>query len=276
MTAVVTRARQEHGLGRIGDPAVERLIALAPLVEHYALLALHLCGIERRGRQPFTQHVEACAQVVRVGGRHRELVDRLVVRGVRVDVGAERHAETSEGVDQVIRGELGGAVEQHVLEEVGDARLIGVLLTRSCVDRQPHLHAAAWSIVGAEVHGEPVLERENPYVGVVANGLAIGARRKDRICVAGDDTRIRRCAPGDERGDDEHPHTPPPPNPHTRATLQRDGGSRAFGSHLLERRKMYHYTRLRGLCRTNHPITMPATAAATSTIQMGPLASPTT
>ena len=54
---------------------------------------------------------------------------------------AEARADRFEERHQLARLEVLGAVEGHVLEEVREAALIGILLDRAGVDGQPHRHA---------------------------------------------------------------------------------------------------------------------------------------
>jgi hypothetical protein len=56
-------------------------------------------------------------------------------------VRAEARADRFEERDQLTRLEMLGAVERHVLEEMREAALVGVLLDRAGVDGQPHRHA---------------------------------------------------------------------------------------------------------------------------------------
>ena len=97
------------------------------------------------------EHVEPGRHDLVVVGGDRELVDGLVVAREGVDVGAELGAEPAQHVDQLVLGELLGAVEEHVLDEVGDARLVGLLVRRAGVDRQPQLGAAAGALVVPDV-----------------------------------------------------------------------------------------------------------------------------
>jgi hypothetical protein len=72
---------------------------------------------------------------------NRQHVDRLVEARVRVEVRAELHAHALEIVDQVVLGEVLGAVERHVLDEVREAELGRVLEHRAGVHHEPQLGA---------------------------------------------------------------------------------------------------------------------------------------
>ena len=90
--------------------------------------------------------------------RHREQVDGLVVARVGVDVGAEPGTEAAQHVDQFVLGELLGAVEQHVFEEVG-ATVLGVVLEhRSGIDGQAQFDPAARIVVVADEVAQAVVE----------------------------------------------------------------------------------------------------------------------
>ena len=212
LATVVLGAVQVHRLCRAGDPALERLVTLAPLVQHDALLLVDLVGLQGCRRQPFAQHVEPCCQVARVARRHGELVDRLVVRGVRIDVCAEGHAEPAKRVDQFVRRVLRRAVEQHVLEEVSGTRLIGVFLAGAGVDRQSHLGAAAGSVVRTEVHGEPVRKGDDPHVGVDRHRFIVCG--DDRCRLVGANARVGRRAAGSEQRCNSQQLRPPARSPH--------------------------------------------------------------
>ena len=59
-------------------------------------------------------------------------------------------------VDQVLLGEVLAAVERHVLDEVGEAELVGVLDDRPDVDDQPELGALVGRAFCADVVAQAV------------------------------------------------------------------------------------------------------------------------
>ena len=122
-------------------------------------------------------------------GRDVEPVDRLVVARARVDVAAELRARAPQDVDEVVLREARSAVEQHVLEEVGDARLRCGLVPGACPHGEPELRRAAGALVVTDVVREAVRKRPCPQVGVTlrdrrqrverrAGGRRLGRRRR--------------------------------------------------------------------------------------------------
>ena len=129
-----------------------------------------------------------------------ELVDGLVEFGGGVGVGAEAQAEPLEPVDELALGDVGRAVERHMLDEVGEAALVVALLERAGVDPQPErglvrrrgvvaqrvAHAVGQ---GAEAHvgiGRQVAPRLRPRDGRRARAPARprGAARRRRRAAA--------------------------------------------------------------------------------------------
>ena len=96
---------------------------------------------------------------LRLVGRDLQRVDRLVERRVRVEIGAEPHADLLEEVDERLLREALRAVERHVLDEVREAALVVVLEHRARVHREPDLRALLRLLVRQHVVGEPVRER---------------------------------------------------------------------------------------------------------------------
>ena len=91
-----------------------------------------------------------------------QLVDGLVERRVRVDVGAELHADLLDVVDDVLLREPLRAVERHVLDEVREPALVVVLEHRAGVDREPQRRALLGLVVLHHVVGEPVRRGGRP------------------------------------------------------------------------------------------------------------------
>ncbi len=126
--------------------------------------------------------------------RHLELVHRLVERGVGVDVGPERRTEAAQHVDQLVLGELLGAVEQHVLDEVGDAGAGSGLVDRAGVDRQPQRGLGAGTVVVAHVVPQPVVERAG------ADDVVVGDRLVGRVEQPGQGDLLGRFGRSSMRG----------------------------------------------------------------------------
>ena len=93
-------------------------------------------GIEADVGGDLLQHQQALLQHRRVVGGHVEGVDGLVERGAGVGVLAEAHADLLDEVDHLLLLEQAGAVERHVLDEVGQPPLLLGLQHRPGVHRQ--------------------------------------------------------------------------------------------------------------------------------------------
>ena len=65
-----------------------------------------------------------------------------------------------------LRGNPRGAVEHHVLEEVGDSRLVFILVERPGVDNETQFRPAPGGFILSDVVPEPVVEGTHPHVGI--------------------------------------------------------------------------------------------------------------
>jgi hypothetical protein len=130
--------------------------AESPFFFDDAALLRDLLRIVRDVAGPVAQDVESLCDEVGFVTRHLELIHGLVPRRVRVEIGAEAHADAFEVFDECRLGEPLGAVEGHVLVEVSEAALIVVLLHRACVDCEPEQRALLGLAVLEHVVGEPV------------------------------------------------------------------------------------------------------------------------
>ena len=127
--------RQPLGVARAVEEDGELLVAHArlgaaaesPLLDHDAALLVDLLVLEGDAVGPVLEDLEGRVDDLRVVGRDLEHVDRLVEARVGVDVRAEAHADALEVVDQLLLLEVLGAVEGHVLDEVGQPALVVVL-----------------------------------------------------------------------------------------------------------------------------------------------------
>ncbi len=173
----VARALEQHrqlGLQetRVGAEAE------APLLQHHAALLVDLVGLESDAAGPVLEHEERSIDDVGVVGRDLQLEDGLVEAGVGVDVRAEAHPGRLQERDDVLLGEVLRPVERHVLDDVGQATLIGVLEHRARVDDEPQLGASLRLGVAADVVAHPVRQRADRDPRVDGNG--IGERRVGR------------------------------------------------------------------------------------------------
>ena len=107
-------------------------IALAPLLVDHGALGVDLLREQQQVVGPVVEYEQAGVLHALAGHGHvADVVDRLVEAGHGVEVAAEFHSHRFKIVDQILAGEVSGAVETHVLEEVGQSGLIVLLLHRS-------------------------------------------------------------------------------------------------------------------------------------------------
>ena len=106
------------------DVVARRVEVHVHLLEDHALLALDLLGVELRVADHVEQHVE---RDVAVGAGAADVVARVLLRGEGVELAADPVDERR----QVARARPAlGALEEHVLGEVGDAAVRLLLVAR--------------------------------------------------------------------------------------------------------------------------------------------------
>ena len=103
------------------------------------------------------------------------MVDGLVEPGVGVDVRAEPHAEALHERDDVLLGEVAGAIEAHVLDEVRQSALVVVFEYRSGLHGEAKLGPSLRLPVRAHVIPQAIRERPGPNLRIDGNRL--GQRR---------------------------------------------------------------------------------------------------
>ena len=147
VTAQRLRAQRVHGLHGAQDGLAERVraphqpgeqlvdlvlrivLAREDLLAHHGLLLLHLLLREHRAAHDVREHVDHLGQVL---GERAGVVAHLLARGEGVHVAAQR----LEALGDRARVAALGALEQHVLDEVGDAEPRARLVARAAA--QPH------------------------------------------------------------------------------------------------------------------------------------------
>ena len=137
---------------------------------------------------------------LRLVGRDRERVDRLVEARVGVDVGAEAHAERFEERHDLVLREVARAVEGHVLGEMRQPALVVVFEDRPGLDDEAQLGALLGLLVGADVVAQAIRQRSDRDLGIFRNGLAQGDRlRRVRRDLSVRDGKRRRRQAGREQ-----------------------------------------------------------------------------
>ena len=96
----------------------------APLLQDYATFQFHFFGFEGDGVGPIAENLESLFDYLRfVGGKFQE-VYRHVEACIGVYVRAKPGADGLQVFDDFLLGKALGAVEGHVLNEVGEALLV--------------------------------------------------------------------------------------------------------------------------------------------------------
>ena len=111
------------------------------------------------------------------GAFHRHVVEHVLrlfetCRGI--DVAAEFCAYALEVIKDALSGEALGAVEAHVLEEVGETVLVGSLVNAAGVGGEIEFRPVLRKFVVADIIGEAVLKLADADCGVVRKGLHHG------------------------------------------------------------------------------------------------------
>jgi hypothetical protein len=118
--------QREHALR---EHPVRRVLAASDLLDDHLALAQELVGIEGRETHGVGQHVDPGRGIA---AGHGDVVDGHVERGEGVDVPARRLDRARDLADRAALG----AFEEHVLEDVGHAGLVGPLVRAA----HPHPH----------------------------------------------------------------------------------------------------------------------------------------
>jgi hypothetical protein len=133
---------------RVAEHAARRVVRATDLLEHHLDLVAHLVRVEAGVQHRVAEHVDAHVELL---GGQGGVVDRDVVGGVGVDAAARALHLARDLAEAAPLG----ALEEHVLVEVGDAALVVALVGGA--DPGPDLELGhRRQLGGAEQHGEPV------------------------------------------------------------------------------------------------------------------------
>ena len=149
---------QEEGQNGFVDAPIGVLLPQPLLFQHNTPLQLHLFRLDGCVGRPIDQHGKGRVHGCRVVHGEAQHIDCLVEGGVGVDVRAEGHPHTLKEIDEGLFGEIFCAVEEHMLQEVGQPLLVFVLLQRTGVDSQPKLGPVGRFCIGPHVIGQPVVQ----------------------------------------------------------------------------------------------------------------------
>ena len=105
---------------------IHSVIARAPLLFDHATFGVDLVSVESDGAAPVVDGEKNAIHQSHVGGGHiGNVIDCLVEAGICIDIGTEANALALKIFQHSLTGEMGCAVEGHVLQEVGETELFG-------------------------------------------------------------------------------------------------------------------------------------------------------
>ncbi len=134
-------------------------VGLTPLLVDHTALLVDLLGIESEVVGPVMENEQTGVLNALAGdGNIRDIVDSLVNTGIGVEIGSETHTDCGQPVAELIAGEVGGAVEAHVLQEVGQTTLMILLESRSDILCDVEVGLSLGILIVTDVIGETVGE----------------------------------------------------------------------------------------------------------------------
>ena len=159
-----------HGL-RFRVEAHDAAVTAAPLFVDDAAFLVYLLVFQQYGVAPVVQDEEAGVHDILVFGRHvADVIHRFVHTGIGVQVGSELDAFAfAPGNDArvlVVTGEVLGAVEAHVLQEVRQAALLRFFLNGTHLLGDVEFHPMLGQGVVADIIGQSVFQLADAYLFV--------------------------------------------------------------------------------------------------------------
>jgi hypothetical protein len=137
-----------------------------PLLEHDTALLVDLLIGERRAPRKVGQGGDPPIQQRVAIARNVERVDRLVERGVRVRIGAEAQANRLEVGHQLVRFEVGRAIEVHVLVQMREAALVVGLRRGTDIHGKSQVHPSLRLVVRADEIAQAVGQHAGAHAGI--------------------------------------------------------------------------------------------------------------
>jgi hypothetical protein len=153
------------------------LVAVADLGLAALLLKQHLAfgfdqsRVEQGGVRHLRKQIEAEVEARAVGAGKVELVDGLGGAGRCVGVASEARSQFLPGAPSLPVGELGCAAKGHMLDEMGPALLLVLLVKRSGVDPKADRDLARRKRILPNRIAKPVWKRPNFQAGSGAMSL---------------------------------------------------------------------------------------------------------
>ena len=167
--------------------------------------ALGIDGVRRHQgrRHHLAQDVQAGVDGLVLGVRQLQHIGGLVEAGEGVGVGAEGQTQPFKNAHHLVLGHVLGAVEGHMLHEVGQTLLVVALHQRTGVDAQAERRLAGRGRILQQGVAHPVRQQAVADGGVgrdVAGRLGPRVRRRDLGGRGGDGRCALRIGDGDEAG----------------------------------------------------------------------------
>ena len=156
---------EEHGQLLV-EHAQAGALAAAPLLDDDAPLLVDLLAVEGDAVGPVLEDLEGLLHHLHRVEGHGELVHGLVEAGVGVEVGPGAQSHRLEVGPQLLLLEVGGAVESHVLGEVGQPLLLVGLQNRAHVEGQTQLGPVLGLGVGPDDVAQAVVEGAEGDLGI--------------------------------------------------------------------------------------------------------------
>ena len=178
-TLGIARTVEHLGQQHLVDAVIDAF-ADAQFLEHDPALAVEVGVVHRQTVGPVFQHLEALLHHFRVVGGDGQDVHSFVERGVGIEVGAKFDADRLQVRYQLVAFEIGGAVEGHVLGEVGQALLVVVFEHGTGFDHQPQFELVFGARVFMDVVSEAVGQLAGVDQGADGQIAGEGKRRRNR------------------------------------------------------------------------------------------------
>ena len=164
-TLAVARTRIEVGQLAVEDTHHSTAAHTPLLVDDTALLVDFGC-LEEKAIGPVVENPEAGVDVAIAHGHAVNVVNGFVGGGVGIEVLAKFHADAFAILNDAVAGEVLGAVEAHVLEEVGQTALVLFFLYRTYLLRDIEVNTLFGQGIVTDVVGQSVGQFAVTHSGV--------------------------------------------------------------------------------------------------------------
>ena len=167
----------------VDEPVLEHhhvvagLVAQAPLLAYHTSLIVESLLLAGNVARPVVQYQQHRIDEGIAHQRHcGYIVHRLVPGSISVYVVAEAHSVFGQELEQALAGIVLGAVECHVLQEMGEPVLVVFFLQCSHVVGDIELRASRRVLIVIEIVGHSVVQASHPECRVRGDGLGKGRR----------------------------------------------------------------------------------------------------